>query len=327
MKHKQAFTPPHKILASFALSILLATGCGSVSAQPSSSGNSSSPLSEAVENSQSSLAESSSVDPGDQTGGSEAVPITSGSFYNSVQGISSQLELSASGDHLYVTKEISGSADQKSIRLFFWEAVQILKLPEMGANYTGASFTFLSADGALEYFSVYDFNSSLDFTSNTFGSFSGNDLFTAFYAAVFGGHDKTNVSDVFYYNLAQEQGLQGYSVPETYRNGHFWVFSCFGSNCGYSVNDTEISVTIPTASTYSAGKQAGSELNGAADLFNQLFAQDNIAMPYTKLSVKYIDLYSAETLWDWCSEKSSGSWSVTKNKCYNADFAQGVKEN
>ena len=99
--------------------------------------------------------------------------------------------------------------------------------------------------------------------------------------------------------------------------------SSFPYNAGYSVNDTAISVQVSAENTKQCGAQSAQELTAAVDVFNQLCNNDPLSMPYTKISVQYLDSNNSK-LWDWCSEKSGDAWSVTQNSSNSVTFADGI---
>lgn len=247
------------------------------------------------------------------------IPITTGNLYDSVMNINSALELSESSSTLYITMSFESEPTKQNIVDFLSDAVQILMLSEMGVSYPSIAFT-LWGDDCMEFFSVDDFVSIYNFSSNYLGSFSGSEVvktyFPTFYYAVFGGHDVHIASDKFYYDLSKKTGISGYSLPDEYRNGYLWIYSNFnelGSLCGYEVNDSIIQLNFIRSDTEDAGVEARQNVNAALTSFDNFVAADPESMPYVKIQFLF-KTSSGKQLWNYTIEKLSNSWSATINE-------------
>lgn len=226
---------------------------------------------------------------------------------------------------LYITRDISSGEFNANTRRFFWDLVRVIQIPDIWNTYTSMSFTFMSGDdmanvGISGYNNVYSFNAT---HINLMQDQNKNSIFDQFYMAVLGARDLSVAQDKSLYEMAEKYGTSGYSLPEDYRSGYFWVMSSFPYNAGYSVSDTTISVQVSAENTKQCGAQSAQELTAAVDIFNQLCNNDPLSMPYTKISVQYLDSNNSK-LWDWCSEKSGGTWSVTQNSSNSVAFADGI---
>lgn len=253
--------------------------------------------------------------------------ITSGALYQAVMQIDLDISLQESDTCLYVMRDISSGEVKTNIRQFFWDIVQISELPAIWDSYSNMSCTFMYGD-EMGNVGISNYNSLLDFKTTHLNLIQDSDtaaLFDVFYNAVYGARDISIAQDKLLYDLSQQTGTTGYELPADYRAGYLWVYSCFNSSCGYEVQDNSISVQIIAENSESAGAQAAQELSAAVEKFNQLCNNDNLSMPYTKISVQYQDAAGTTKLWDWCSEKTEDSWSVTVNKSDSADFAAGIK--
>lgn len=317
MKSKHLFTPPHKITALF-LSGVLVLSCSSCSGAQSSS---------ASETQQQTEVSHSSVGSQEDLSATEQnlTSVSSGSVYSSVTSLDQNLTLQESDSCLYVTMDIPSGEFNANTRRFFWDLVRVIQIPDIWNSYTSMSFTFMSGDdmanvGISGYSNVYSFNAT---HINIMQDQDKNSIFDQFYMAVLGARDLSVAQDKSLYEMAEKYGTSGYSLPEDYRSGYFWVMSSFPYNAGYSVNDTAISVQVSAENTKQCGAQSAQELTSAVDIFNQLCNNDPLSMPYTKISVQYLDSNNSK-LWDWCSEKSGDAWSVTQNSSNSVIFADGI---
>lgn len=330
MKTKRMFIPPPpKIFAAVIISasILFSTSCSADSGNESGGINTPSGGNFSVSESDydsSVQAQGESVASDGEEG---AVPITSGALYDQIIQIDPNLSLSESDTCFYLSLDSGTATAKESIRRFFWDIVQAVQLYEIWDAYANMSCTFSFGDnianvGVSQYEDLYSFTTT---HVNVMHDPEVASLFDQFYNAVFGARDISIAQEKLLYDLSKQTGTEGYSIPENYQTGYLWIYSSFGSGCGYTVNENEISVQAVAENSVQGGKQAAQELQAATDSFNCFFQNDSDAMPYTKISVQYIDPSGNITLWDWCSEKNEGSWDVTKNSGATTEFVSGIQ--
>lgn len=319
MKNKRLFTPPHKITALF-LSGVLVLSCSSCSGVQSSLASEAQQQTEVPHFSAGSQEDLSATE-------QNLVSISSGSVYDSVTSLDQDLTLQESDSCLYVTRDIASSESNADIRRFFWDLLHVVQISDIWDSYSSMSFTFMSGDN-LANIGISGFSGLTSFNATHINVIQDQELsklFEQFYTDILGARDLSIVQEKKLYEMAQEYGTPGYTLPTEYRAGYLWTIGCFPYGTGYTVNDSAISVQVPTQDTQKCGASAVQELNSALDVFNQLCNNDPLAMPYEKVSVQYLDSQSSTTLWDWCSEKSGTSWQTTKNSCGSPSFYGGLK--
>ena len=253
--------------------------------------------------------------------------ISSGPVYDSVTALDPALSLQESDSCLYVTRDIASSENNADIRRFFWDLLHVVQISGIWDSYPNMSFTFMSGDN-LANIGISGFSGLTSFNATHINVIQDQELsklFEQFYTDILGARDLSTVQEKKLYEMAQKYGTPGYTLPTEYRAGYLWTICCFPYGTGYTVNDSAISVQVPTQDTQKCGASAVQELNSALDVFNQLCNNDPLAMPYEKVSVQYLDSQSSATLWDWCSEKSGTSWQTTKNSCGSPSFYGGLK--
>lgn len=335
MKNKHMFTPPPKIFIVTLISavVLASTSCSANSANRVESQNSESVLSsgnqdaisasEQETNSSSNQTLSGSSASGDET----SVPITSGPLYEMVVRVNPELSVSETDGCFHISMDFKNGTAKEGIRRFFWDIVQLIQVNEIWDAYSSMSCVFLNGSDVAnvnisQYESLFSFSTA---KINIMQDAEVASLFDQFYYAVFGARDASAAQEKSLYDLSQQTGAGEYDLPENYQTGYLWVYSSFGSGCGYTIDGNEISVQVVAENSAQGGGTAAQELLAATDAFNQFFNNDSVAMPYTKIAVQYIDPSGNITLWDWCSEKNGDSWSVTKNSSSNEEFASGIK--
>lgn len=316
MKSKHTFTPPPKFFLSITLAVstLLSVGCSA----------------EAISHSEQQPVEikkSASSEGFSETASEVLTDLTSGNLYQNVMQIDPDILLQESGASLHITRDVSSGEAKGNIRRFFWDIVQISELSGVWDTYTNLSCTFIYGDDMANV-GISDYNSILDFSTTHINIIQDKEtaaLFDVFYNAVYGARDVSIVQEKQLYDLSLQTGTSGYSLPKDYRAGYLWVYSSFGNSCGYSVQDNSISVQVIADDSEAGGKEAAQELTAAVDLYNKFYNDDSLAMPYTKILIQYQTASGSAKLWDWCSEKTDGSWSVILNKSYSTNFANGIK--
>ncbi len=253
--------------------------------------------------------------------------ISSGTLYDSVIYLDPDLLLQESDTCLYVTRDILSSNTNDDIRRFFWDLLHVVQISNIWDSYSNMSFTFMSGDnianvGISRFSDLSSFNAT---HINVIQDQELSKLFEQFYADILGAHDLSIAQEKNLYEMAQEYGTPGYSLPTEYRAGYLWTISCFPYGTGYTVNDNSISVQVPTQDTKQCGSAAAQELYSAVDVFDLICNNDPLAMPYEKISIQYLDAQDSASLWDWCVEKKDGSWSSTKNSSGSPYFYSGIK--
>lgn len=244
-----------------------------------------------------------------------------------VASINPDLSISETDGCFHISMDLKKGAAKEGIRRFFWDIVQLMQVNEIWDAYSSMSCAFLNGDDVAsvnvsQYENLFSFSTT---KINIMQDAEVASLFDQFYYAVFGARDASAALEKSLYDLSQQTGTSGYDLPENYQTGYLWIYSSFGSGCGYTINGNEISVQVVAENSAQGGEAAAQELQAATDAFNQFFNNDSVAMPYTKIAVQYIDPSGNITLWDWCSEKNGDSWSVTKNSSSNEEFASGIK--
>lgn len=316
MKCKQMFTPPRKILGLLVLSasIVFSTSCAAAPEQQAADPASSTESAQIAEATQDAESESLAV-------------ISSGTLYDSVISLDPDLLLQESGTCLYVTRDISSSNTNDDIRRFFWDLLHVVQIYDVWDSYSNMSFTFMSGDNIANV-GISGFSDLSSFNATHINVIQDQELsklFEQFYADILGAHDLSIAQEKKLYEMAQEYGTPGYSLPTEYRAGYLWTISCFPYGTGYTVNDSSISVQVPTQDTKQCGSAAAKELYSAVDVFDLISNNDPLAMPYEKISIQYLDAQDSASLWDWCVEKKDGSWSSTKNSSGSPYFYSGIK--
>ncbi len=261
-------------------------------------------------------------------------PLTSGDFYDDVQEINPDIEISVSDDNeVHITYDVNDSVDKSTVSDFFWQAVQILQLPDMGTTYSDINFTLLG-DGCFEYFRISDYVSIYNFSSTFLTSFSTDETpksyFTSYYYAIFGAHDTSNILQKDLYDLGQEYGIGDYELPDTYRNGYLWIFVNFdsiGELCGFTVNDSAISIELLRSDSEDQGETTKQYVYSALNNFIVFCNADPDSMPYEKLQIVCTDISDRDrTLWNYTMEYLNDSWVTTTNEG-RGDFLAGLNSN
>lgn len=257
----------------------------------------------------------------------EYAPVTSGDVLDIAHSLDSNLTLDESGKDLMVTKETSGSDIEKNIRIFFWDIVNLIKSPTVIDAYDNISFYFFYNEN-MERVSVIDLNSDTDFTTTYVGPLSENETiqkrFPNYYYLIFGAHDVASSLDKTMYEYSKELGTD-YELPETYQNGFLWIFSNFGTDCGFEISDSTIYVELPASNTVESGISTWEVVDTALDSFITIETENPISMPFYKINIVCTEISTNTTLWNLVLEKSNGTWETTQNEA-TGDFLLGLSQ-
>ena len=259
----------------------------------------------------------------------EPVEITEGFYRKVADNLDPEIVVSATSKALYIERDY-GEDGLDNIGNFYGIVCQFIKNVAVWKDYSSIMASFF-AENSLEVISVSKIEGINEFTTFYPGSFSSDAnikfAFPIFYSSVFGAHDTSvqlqkGMSDIY----DQYTGSQS-EIPKEYRNGRFWVFSCFDAdNCKIvTMDDSSIELQISVENTKYSGWESKEEMTAALEMFNYLNRNDAASMPYNKLIIKYVDQEDANRVfYEFEADRSAGKWTTIINELRVQPFADGA---
>lgn len=258
------------------------------------------------------------------------VELTDGFYRKVADKLDPMISLSATSDTLYIERDYGDEEGLDHISDFFEIVCKMIHNVSVWKDYTGLDASFIAKD-TLEMISVSGIEGVNEFTTVYFGPLSKDPnvqvAFPLFYKGVFGAHDNSIRSEKGMNDITDEYFKTKSEVPEDYRNGRFWVFSCFDSDTCKIVNidDTVIELEILDKNTKYAGWRIRKDIDEALELFLYLINNDPDSMPYTRLIIKTVDVDNpSQTLFALDLEKKGMSFEPNLNKVYVNPYAEGI---
>ena len=259
----------------------------------------------------------------------EPEEITEGFYRKVADNLDPEIVLSATSTTLYIERDY-GENGLDNVDNFYGIVCKFIKNVAAWKDYSSIMASFF-ADNSVEVISINKIEGINEFTTFYPGAFSSDAnvkfAFPIFYSGIFGAHDTSvqlekGMNDIY----DQYSGTQS-DVPEEYRNGRFWVFSCFDvDNCKIvNMDDDSIELQISVENTKYSGWASKEQMTAALDMFNYLNRNDASSMPYNKLNIKYVDQGDASRVfYEFEADRSVGKWTTVMNELRVQPFADGA---
>lgn len=258
----------------------------------------------------------------------EPVELTKGIYRNAADELDPVIRLSETSDTLYIERDY-GKEGLENIPVFFWDVCQILKTAADRKDYQSLSVTFLAKD-ASENIGITGIAGQNEFTSVHMNSASSDsdisELFGVYYIGIFGAHDNEVRAEKEANALNAESGTSEV-VPKDYRNGRYWVFSCFDiSNCKIiEMGDSSVKLHISVENTKYDGWAKRKQMQEAIEFFDYLRKNDSVSMPYNSIEFNYIDQSDNLLLYKYKAQKNGSGWDTLINDLTLSPFGEGVR--